>query len=78
MNQDQEEKLTDIFRAVLGNDDLVLTNDLTADSVEGWDSMNHITLLLQIESEFNIHFSDDEIVNLVNVGMLKDTITQKL
>jgi acyl carrier protein len=34
--------VTNIFKDVLDNDDIILTDDTTAKDVDDWDSLNHI------------------------------------
>ena len=35
-------------------------------NVSKWDSLNHIGLISEIEENFNIHFNDDEIIDMTN------------
>ena len=78
MNENQIEKLTGIFRVLFNNPALELKDDLVADDVPGWDSFNHINLIVTIEEEFNIKFNNDEIAELQNVGDLKNCLVKKL
>lgn len=71
-------KLTEIFRDVLNNPKIVLEDSLTAEDVEGWDSLNHIDLMYAIEKAFKIRFSLAEVGKLQNVGELADLIAKKL
>lgn len=73
-----EAKLTDIFRTLFNNASLVLRDELTAPDVAGWDSFNHINLVMQIEEDFRLRFTTDEIVSLKNVGEFKTLIASKL
>ncbi|QPJ65212.1 MAG: acyl carrier protein [Candidatus Nitrohelix vancouverensis] len=75
---DQLEKLTGIFRVLFNSPDLNLSDDLTAKDVPGWDSFNHVNLIINIEEEFNIRFSNDEVGGLQNVGNLKALLASKL
>jgi acyl carrier protein len=70
-------KLTEIFRDVLDYPELVLTDDLTADKVDGWDSLSHIDLLVAIERAFKIKFATREVTSLKNVGALIDLVMAK-
>ena len=69
---------TEIFHDLFANDSLVLTPDLTADDVDGWDSIKHISLIVAIEDRFGIRIGTNEIENLANVGDLLATIRHKL
>jgi acyl carrier protein len=72
------EKLTAIFRDVLDDDSIVLTDGTTADDVEGWDSLTHVNLLVAVEKGFGIRMSTREVKSMRNVGDFVDIITQKL
>ena len=61
-------QLTEIFRDVFDDDDLVVTPQLTADDVEEWDSLNHIRLVVAVEKRLRLKFSAAEVGRLKNVG----------
>ena len=71
-----ETELTGVFHQVF-DDDVVLTRDLTADQVEGWDSLAHVRLLLTIERKFNVKISPPEAARLKTVGDLVDLLERK-
>lgn len=62
-------KLEDVFSDVF-EEDIELTPGLTAEDVEGWDSLAHIRLMLSVERAFKVKFSTLEINGLRNVGDL--------
>jgi acyl carrier protein len=63
-------RLTEIFEEVFDEDSIIVTPELSAKDVEGWDSLNHIRLMLTIERAFKIKFSTSEVGKLENVGEL--------
>ena len=73
LNQVQE-----IFRDILDDDSILLTDEKTADDVEGWDSLAHIQLIVAIERHFKIKFTSKEILSWKNVGELMDSLKEKL
>jgi acyl carrier protein len=62
--------LTSVFREVFDDDDLVLKPEMTADDVDGWDSLAHIRLILSVQKAFSVKFSPVEMNRLKNVGDL--------
>ena len=70
--------LTEIFRAILENDTIILTPETTAADVPGWDSMNHIFLMVEVERKLGIKFKTAELEELGNVGELVHLISSKL
>jgi len=66
------EKLNDIFRTVFDNDEIDLRPEMTANDVDGWDSLSHVNLILAVEKGFAIRFTQREVLGFRNVGdMLK-------
>jgi acyl carrier protein len=63
-------RLTEIFEEVFDEDSIVMTPELSAKDVDGWDSLTHIRLILTIERAFKIKFSTSEVGKLENVGDL--------
>ena len=72
------EPLTDIFREVFDDDDITLSSEMTADAVDGWDSLSHVNLIVTIETRLNIKFTQKELLTFKNVGDLSDSIHTKL
>ena len=75
---DLYEKLTDIFRDIFDDDDLVLTEQMTAEDVDEWDSLSHIRLIVAVEKDFGVSFSSSEIASLENVAQLAELTQRKL
>jgi acyl carrier protein len=70
--------LDDIFREVLEDPSITLSPEATADTIEGWDSMNHIFIVLEIEKRFGVKFQTAEMEELKDVGELVAVLKQKL
>ncbi|MBR1774282.1 MAG: acyl carrier protein [Bacteroidales bacterium] len=67
-----------IFKDVLDNGDIVLTEQTTANDIEEWDSLSHIQLIVEIEKYFKVKFSSTEILSWQNVGEMLLAIQSKL
>ena len=70
--------LTEVFRTVFDQPELVLHIDMTAADVENWDSLNHIDLIVAIERKFMIKFTTREITGLKTVGDLAELTAKKV
>ena len=69
--------LTEIFRDVFDDESIVVSSQLTASDVPGWDSLTNIRLILTVEKTFGIQFSASEIGKLQNVGDLVSLVRSK-
>jgi acyl carrier protein len=66
-----------ILRA-LKLDEWEFTEETTAGQVPGWDSLNHVNVILEVEKRFSVHFRNPEILRLRNVGDLQRLVEDKL
>ena len=48
--------------------------NLKYNDIEEWDSIGHMTLVAALEEEFNIKFTDDESVEMLNYSLIKNLI----
>jgi len=71
-------KLNEIFCEVFDQDDLQIAPEMTANDVDGWDSLSHINLIVAVESAFKIRFNQKELLTFKNVGDLLSSIESKL
>lgn len=74
---DIQYKLNGIFREVFQDDSIRIRPEMTANDIEGWDSFSHVTLIVAIETRFNITFSLREVIGFKNVGDLIKFIEKK-
>ena len=77
--QEQEiySRLTSIFHDTFDDDAIVLTPNTTAHDIKGWDSVNHINLIVATEQEFHIKFKTAELEALKDVGEMVHLIEVK-
>ena len=67
-------QLTPIARAMLKDESLVLTDELSAANVPTWTSLSFMMLLTEIENQFGFKFKMMEILKLQNMGAIIDSI----
>jgi len=71
-------RLTPLFRRVFSDQLLVVTEVLSAQDVENWDSLTHMLLISEVESEFAIKFKLKDLNKMANVGDMIAIIESKL
>ena len=77
-NSEILQQLEVIFKDVLDEENITLTETTTANEVEGWDSLTHIQLIVAIEKHFKIKFSSKEILSWKDIGEMQESIVSKL
>lgn len=66
--------LSDLFNVSIE----VLGPESSQDTVEGWDSLQHVNIVLDVEQRFNISLSPPEIEKMVTVQAIADIINEKV
>ena len=66
-----------VFQDVFDDDTIHVTPKTTADDIEDWDSLEHITLISAVEREFRMKFKMGEISSMKNVGEMVDIIKSR-
>ena len=73
-----EEILNGIFQQVFDDDSIHISPEMTANDVDGWDSLSHVNLIVAVETTFNIRFNQKELLTFKNVGDLLRCIESKI
>jgi len=68
------ERLNQVFQNVFDDDEMTVTRQTAAEDVEGWDSVMHVTLLVNVEKAFGMKFTSSAVAGLKSVGDLADLI----
>jgi len=63
-------KLKEAFVKVLEHDNFELEEHITANDVDGWDSITHMMIITEVENAFEIKFKLMDLMNMENVGDL--------
>lgn len=70
-------QVTEIFRDVFEDDEIVISNKTSAIDIPEWDSLIQIELIGANESHFSLRFGMKEILKMENVGDMIDFIYEK-
>lgn len=71
-------RLKNVILRTLDLKDCSINDETTADQVPGWDSLNHINVILSIEREYKIRLKGHEVFKLKNIGDLQKLVDSKL
>ena len=71
-------KLNEVFQDVFDDEDITVNDSTVAADLDGWDSLEHINLIVAVERCFGIKFTMGETTGLKNVGEMVDRIIAHL
>jgi acyl carrier protein len=72
-----EEKLKQILANVFETEIENINNDTSQDTLDNWDSIHHLNLILALEEAYNIQLSDEEVVQLLSFQLIKIILEEK-
>lgn len=72
-----KERLTEIFQDVFDDDSITISEKTTADDIDAWDSLEHITLISAVEKAFKMRFTMKEVSGMKNVGEMINILAER-
>jgi acyl carrier protein len=69
-------KLRDCFSRSLGVPQERITDDLAYNSLKEWDSVAHMALVVELETEFDVMFDTDDILGMSTVAKAREILTR--
>jgi acyl carrier protein len=72
-----DETLRAVFQDLFGTAPGELSDQLSMQDVEAWDSVHHFTLVLALEEAFGVMFSPDDIPEMTSVGKIKSVLSRR-
>ena len=71
-------RLDEVFQDVFDNEEIHVSDETTAEDIEDWDSLEHISLIVAVENAFGIKFGMGQVTRMKNVGEMAEIILEKL
>ena len=78
MTTDLDTRLAAVVAAVLDLDPADVGALTSTDTVEGWDSLAHMNLILAIEEELGVTLPDEEAADLTSYPLLRLVVAEQL
>jgi len=71
------DKLKSVILKELHLDEYEIKDETQANQIPGWDSLNHINVILAIEKEYSVRFKRLEVLKCKNIGDLQKLCDSK-
>lgn len=69
--QHQEQKLKEVLSTIFNVSVDMITDNASPDTIENWDSLRHMNLVLALEEQFDVEFTDDQVVEILSYNLIK-------
>ena len=74
--EDIESRVRTILAELFELDPATIGPDTSTDTVEQWDSLQHLTVVLSVEEEFGIHLDDEQTVAMVTFPLIVEIVRE--
>ncbi len=71
-----EVRLKRVLSDIFGVPSEKIGDEASVDDIETWDSLNHMKLVIALESEFSISFSEEQTVEIINLPLIKAVLSE--
>jgi acyl carrier protein len=72
-----EDRIKNVMSAVFEIPVNQIKDNSSADTIESWDSLKHMNLVVALEEEFEIELTDDEIIEMMNYLLIIEVLKNK-
>ena len=73
-----ESRIKNVMASVFEVDSSQINSDTSPDTLESWDSLKHMNLILALEEEFGVEFDDDDIISMISYKLIVLILKEKL
>jgi acyl carrier protein len=70
-------QIVNIFGRVMNVGASEVSMETSPDTLDNWDSLRHMNLVMALEEELNVTFNEDEVLNMLSVQAIVNTLTSK-
>lgn len=72
-----EAQLKQVLADVFGVDVSAINDEASVDTIEKWDSLNHLNLVLALEEQFKVSLSEEQIVEMLNYPLVRAVLQEQ-
>lgn len=73
-----KERVKKVMAQVFGLSADQITDESSPDTIESWDSLTHLNLVMALEQEFDVSFSEEQMVELLSFEIVIEAVRELL
>ena len=71
-----ESRLKQVLANVFDEESESINDESSMDTIENWDSLKHLNLILALEEEFAVSFDEDESIIIISYPLIKTVLKE--
>ncbi len=73
-----EDKIKEILSSILDVEKAELTMESSPENLHKWDSLNHMNIITALEEEYDVTFSEEDIIEMLSIGSIVRKLNENL
>ena len=65
-----EDRIKEVMASVLNTEVDAIDENASPDNIDGWDSLKQMNLIIALEEEFDVRFTDDQVADMLNFKLI--------
>ena len=74
MSDELQDRIRNVVAATFGIPVSQISANTGSDSIDSWDSMNHLHLVVALESEFGVSFDPEQAIEMTSVRAIEQAL----
>ena len=70
MSDETKDRIINVMSSVFGVSIDNIDDNTSPDTLESWDSLKHMNLIIALEEEFLVDLSDEDIIEMINYKLI--------
>lgn len=71
------DQIVELMASVFGVESTEISGGVVLGQFEKWDSLRHMSLVVALEEEFNVTFTDEEITDMLSLDLIVEILVSK-
>ena len=78
MTEQNNDKIKNVMSTIFNVDKSAINNASSPETIEAWDSLQHMNLIVALEEEFGIVFNDDQISTMIDFKSVSEAVNENV
>lgn len=71
-----ENRVKEVIASILMVDILEVKDESSPETIESWDSLKQMNVIIGLEEEFDIMFTDEQVIDMLNVKLIINIVKE--